>query len=111
MHELGLARAIAATIRTHGWENRTVRVHVSGGHSQPEEFDRALLAHISCEAPEFANGCVTVVHMPASLMCSVCATSYEALPGVACARCGGPPLPSLEPEQIELSVHEPEVAR
>lgn len=111
MHELGLARSIAATIRSHGWETSPVEIRVSGGHSQPAEFDAALLAHIACEAPEIAVERVSIVHLPMALMCSVCATSYSAPPEAACTRCGGPPLPSLQPEQIELSVEESETVR
>jgi len=111
MHELGLARTIAATILSNGWGDSPVEIRVRGGHSEPAEFDAALLAHLACEAPAIATGRVTIVHLPTALMCSVCTTSYSALPEAPCTRCGGPPLPSLEPEQIELSVEEPEAVR
>lgn len=104
MHELGLARAIAATIRSHGWERKPVQIRVTGGHGDLEEFEKSLLAHLSCEAPEIREGQVRVVHVPSVRICSACATTFEGIESSSCPVCGGPPLPSLEPEQVELEL-------
>lgn len=104
MHELGLARAIAATIRTHGWGQFPLAIRVSGGHGDLEEFEQSLLAHLYCEAPELRAGQVRVIHEPSPRMCSTCASTFDGVQSSACPVCGGPPLPSLDPEQVELEL-------
>jgi hypothetical protein len=104
MHELGLARAIAHSILSHGWEASSVTISVTGGHGDPEQFDQALLAHLQCEAPELQEGQVSVVHLPSIRICSACASTFEGIQTTACPVCGGAPLPSLEPEQVKLEL-------
>lgn len=111
MHELGLARAIAATIRSHGWEASPVAIRVSGGHGDLEEFEQSLLAHLQCEAPELREGQVRIVHVPSPRICSACASTFEGIETTACPVCGGPPLPSLDPEQVELELDTEEAGR
>lgn len=111
MHELGLARAIAATIRSNGWQERPVRVRVTGGHGGPEAFDQSLLAHLLCEAPELRDGQVRVVHVASPRICSACASTFAGLDSTDCPVCGGPPLPSLEPEHVELELDTGEASR
>ena len=111
MHELGLARAIAATIRSHGWVGSSVTVRVSGGHGGLEGFDQALLAHLQCEAPELREGQVRVVHIASTRICSTCASTFEGIETTLCPVCGGPPLPSLEPEEVELELDTEEAGR
>lgn len=108
MHESSLANAIAATIRSRGWEGRNIRIRVAGGHTDLDAFERSLITHLRISAPALDSCAFTVVHEPLFLTCSRCASTFRGLPSASCPMCGGPPLPTLEPEGIELEVDDGE---
>jgi rRNA maturation endonuclease Nob1 len=61
--------------------------------------------------PELREGQVRVIHVPSTRICSTCASTFEGIETTACPVCGGPPLPSLEPEEVELELDTEEAGR
>lgn len=104
MHELGLARTIAAAIRENGWQSSPTLVRVRSPHSDFDAFERSLLAHLRAEVPELSEGQVRVVEVPSPRVCSACASRFEGLLGAPCPGCGGPAMPSAADEQVDLEL-------
>jgi|GEM_PF-1268107 len=105
MHELGLARAIAGAIRENGWQRTPLEVRVTGSHAAPDDFDRALLAHLAADGDDIDPTLITVTHGARTLLCSRCAVPFGAAgDDDRCPSCGGAPLPAAEGETVEIIV-------
>ncbi len=102
MHEAGIARAIAETLRTEGWLGVPVRVLVTGGHDEPAAFDASLLLHLELAAPEVDLALVSVVHLPSGRWCPSCGHRFEAVGEVDCPVCGSATMGSQMDERIEI---------
>jgi Zn finger protein HypA/HybF involved in hydrogenase expression len=110
MHEAGLARAAAGTIRTQGLAGERLRLVVSGGHAEPADFDAAFRFHLSVVAPDLAGSIVEIVHLPAPRQCVGCGLEFTAVGEVPCPACGGPALPGAHHEELELERIDPGVS-
>jgi Zn finger protein HypA/HybF involved in hydrogenase expression len=103
MHEAGLATALAATIRERGLERAALRVVVTGAHHEPAVFDPAIRLHLSMIAPDMDPEMIEFVHRPVERPCLGCGNPFAAVgPDAPCPDCGGPGLPSPDPERVEL---------
>ncbi len=104
MHEAGLAAAIYRAIVARGGSVAGLRIFVSGGAHEPAEFEAALRLHLAALAPDLDLGSVEIVHRPVVRPCLGCGRRFEAVgPNADCPSCGGPGLPPLEAERIELA--------
>lgn len=103
MHEAGLAAAILRTIEARGRGTAGLRILVSGGGHDPADFEGALRLHLAALAPDLDVAGLEIVHRPTARPCLACGRSFEAVePDAVCPACGGPGLPPLEAERIEL---------
>lgn len=102
MHEAGIARSIAATLRDAGLQGRPFRVLVTGGHAVPADFDAALLANLEIVEPPVDSRLVEIVHLPTDLLCAGCGSSFRGPVDAVCPRCGGPGLAGRMDEVIEI---------
>ncbi|MEX1173311.1 MAG: hypothetical protein WEG56_11955 [Chloroflexota bacterium] len=103
MHEAGIAAALAAAIRERDVDVSAVRVVVTGAHHSPAVFDPAVRLHLSMIAPEIDVEAIDFVHRPVERPCIGCWTLFAAVgPDAPCPACGGPGLPSPDPERVEL---------
>jgi hypothetical protein len=111
MHEAGLARAVAATLRTAGLlrpEHPPIRLIVSGGAHGASGFDAALLLHLQVAAPELDLTRLDIVHAPVAHHCLDCGSTFtDSGPDPCCPTCGGPGLAPAEPEHVDLEWREP----
>ncbi len=105
MHEAGIARRIAETVRRERRSGERVVLHVRGGHHGPDAFESALRFHLTAEAPELALADVDIVHDPVPRLCVGCGREFPAArPDEPCPRCGGSSLPLLDHEQVEVEL-------
>jgi hypothetical protein len=102
VHEAGIARAIAETLRAEGLLDVPVRVLVTGGHDDPAAFDASLLFHFELAAPDVDLALVRIVHLPSDCWCPTCGHRFEAVGEVDCPACGGPTMGSRLDEHIEI---------
>jgi hypothetical protein len=103
MHEAGLAAAIWRAVEARGGSTAGLRIVVTSGAHEPGDFEAALRLHLAALAPDRDWSAVPVVHRPVARPCLTCGQTFEAVgPGAPCPRCGGPGLPPLEAERIEL---------
>lgn len=104
MHEAGLAAAIYQAIVARGRSVAGLRILVSGGAHEPADFEAALRLHLAALAPDLDVGSIEIVHRSVPRPCLACGRSFEAVdPDARCPSCGGPGLPPLEAERIELA--------
>jgi Zn finger protein HypA/HybF involved in hydrogenase expression len=112
MHEAGLAAAVAAALRREGvaaLAGARVRLLVSGGHSEPADFDESFRFHLATSAPEFANAELEIVHLPVDRLCVGCGGSFAAVAeDDPCPACGGAGLPLPVPERVEIELVRPD---
>ena len=101
MHEAAIARAIAATLRDRALLGRPVRVVVSGGHTDPADFDASLLGHLAGVRPPIDVALIEVVHRPEEVRCLACDGTFEGTHD-SCPACGGPGLPGRMDETITI---------
>lgn len=107
MHEAGLAAAVVDALRREGVEpgDAIVRILVSGGHTQAEDFDQAFRFHLTLEAPEYGGAHLEIVHVATDRACAACGGAFRAaLADDPCPACGGPSLPLAGGEQLEMEV-------
>ncbi|HEY6057987.1 MAG TPA: hypothetical protein VIV06_08140 [Candidatus Limnocylindrales bacterium] len=112
MHEARLAVAIADALRGAGVErgHARVRLLVSGGHAESEDFDGALRLHLDALAPDL-DADLEIVHVAIERMCITCGESFLAVSGDdPCPHCGGNALPLPVPERIDIEIARPDVA-
>jgi len=102
VHEAGIARAIAETLRTEGLVGVPVRVLVTGGHDEPADFDASLLLHLGLAAPGIDLSSIRVVHLPSERWCATCGNRFEAVGEADCAACGGATMASQLDERVEI---------
>ncbi len=111
MHEAGLAAAVAGALRRETLEGARVRLLVSGGHGDLDDFDGALRLHLAAAAPELDPAAWEIVHLPGDRLCAGCGTPFAAVAGDApCPACGAAGLPIPVPERIEIELVRPGVA-
>jgi len=109
MHEAGLARSIAAALEDAGRLEPGVRVrlHVSGGHDDPELFDESLRLHLGLIAPALGEQ-IEIVHEPVERLCSGCLEPFHAVTAdEPCPRCGSIAVPVPTPERVDVELLEP----
>jgi Zn finger protein HypA/HybF involved in hydrogenase expression len=105
MHEAGIARSIVAALRGRDLAGRRVVLHVRGGHHGPDEFESALRFHLQVEAPELDPGSFEMTHDAVARLCVACGREFaSARPTDPCPQCGGPSLPLLDHEQVEVEL-------
>ena len=105
MHEAGIARAVASELRQQGVPGDRVRLFVTGGHGQPEDFDAALRLHLSLALPEIDSAAIEIVHRPTSRLCPSCAVTFPGIrPLDPCPACGSPGLETPISEELELEI-------
>ncbi len=105
MHEAGIARAVADEIRQQGAQGDQVRLFVTGGHGQPEDFDAALRLHLSLALPGLDTAAIEVVHRPTSRLCPSCAVTFDGIrPLDPCPTCGSVGLETPISEEIDLEI-------
>ncbi len=105
MHEAGIARAVADVLRGRDLGGKRVRLHVKGGHHGEDEFDASLRMHLELEAPDVATVPLEFVHDPVPRLCASCGATFDApRENDPCPECGGPSLPLLEHEQVEVEL-------
>jgi hypothetical protein len=104
MHEAGIARAIAETLRAEGLLGVPVRILVTGGHDEPSAFDSSLLFHLELAAPDVDAALLSLVHLPSGRWCPSCAHRFEAVGEADCPACGGATMASQVDELIEIEV-------
>lgn len=103
MHEAGLAVAIADALREQRPVGARVRLLVTGGHAEPEDFDGALRLHLAAAAPGLDVAAIEIVHLPAGRLCVGCGREFAAASSeTPCPGCGGSALPVDGRERIEL---------
>lgn len=112
MHEAGLAVAVADALRREGVEavaGRRVRVVVSGGHTEPDDFDGSFRLHLAAAAPEFDAAAFEIVHLPVDRVCVGCGGGFASIVTEdPCPRCGGSGLPIPSPERVEIEILRPD---
>lgn len=102
MHEAGIARAIADTLRAEGLLGVPVRVLVTGGHDEPAAFDASLLFHLELAAPDVDLALLRIVHLPSGRWCPSCGERSEAAGEADCPACGSATMASQPDERIEI---------
>ena len=111
MHEAGLASAVADALRREGvatLDGPRVRLLVTGGHAEPDDFDAAFRLHLASVAPELAGADIEIVHLPRERLCASCGESFVAVTSAEpCPRCGGGGLPLPTPETVEIELERP----
>ncbi len=112
MHEHGVAIAVADEIRVRRLDPARVRVLVSGGHGDPDAFEAAFRAHLVAAGPSLGLDAVTIVRVPTTYLCAICAGTFlTPEPEPACPSCGGPGLSAAHAESVELEWDEPPPVR
>lgn len=105
MHEAGLARAVAATLRERGLDPADVRLLVRGGHHGAAEFDASLRTYLAAELPGAGADGVPIVHLPVEHLCLGCGSAFQAAEvDAACPSCGGASLSAVLDEQVEIEL-------
>jgi hypothetical protein len=108
MHESGLALAVADTLRTQDLDGALVRLLISGGHSEPADFDQSFRFHLSAAAPDLEHVPVEIVHLPSDRGCIGCGRTFAALTGdEPCPACGAAGLPLATAEHVEIELVRP----
>lgn len=108
MHESGLALAIADTLQTEHAAGAHVRVLVSGGHSDPDDFDASLRFHLALAAPGLDTDAIDIVHVSTDRLCAGCEQVFVASkPDARCPHCGASGLPIPTPERVEIELVRP----
>ena len=103
MHEAGIARVVADEIRDRALPGDHVRLLVTGGHGDPDDFDAALRFHLEVVLSGYDTGTIEIVHRPTQRMCSSCAVPFEGVRALdPCPTCGSPGMAVPGPEQIDL---------
>ncbi len=112
MHEAGLANAVADALRREGIRQAAdvrVRILVSGGHAEPEDFDGAFRMHLATAAPEFDTDAMEIVHVPIDRLCVGCGETFASVVAdEPCPRCGGAGLSIPTPERVEIELVRPD---
>lgn len=104
MHEAGLARAVARTIQERGLSVDDVRLLVRGGHHSADDFDAAMRAYLTDDLGPAAES-VEIVHVAFAHLCASCGGTFDAADlDVDCPACGGPAMPSMLDEQVEIEL-------
>lgn len=105
MHEAGIARAVAGAIRDQAAPDDLIRLFVTGGHGQPEDFDAALRLHLALALPDRDPAAFEIVHRPTSRLCPACAVTFDGIrPLDPCPTCGSPGLETPVSEEIDLEI-------
>lgn len=111
MHEAGLAVAVAGALRREGVgaaPGTRVRLLVSGGHAEPDDFDGSLRLHLAAAAPDFDAAAIEIVHLPIDRVCVGCGGTFVSVGAdEPCPRCGGSGLPVPAPERVEIEILRP----
>lgn len=112
MHEAGLAVAVAEALRREGVaaaSGTRVRLLVSGGHAEPDDFDGSFRFHLATAAPEFDAVAIEIVHLPIDRVCVGCGGTFASVGAdEPCPRCGGSGLPVPTPERVEIELLRPD---
>lgn len=112
MHEAGLANAVADALRRAGVEQAAgahVRILVSGGHAEADDFDGAFRMHLATAAPEFDVDSIEIIHLPIDRLCVGCGEPFASVAAAqACPRCGGSGLSVPTPECVEIELVRPD---
>jgi Zn finger protein HypA/HybF involved in hydrogenase expression len=111
MHEAGLATAVADALRREGVRQTAdvrVRILVSGGHAEPEDFDGAFRMHLATAAPEFDTAAMEIVHLPIERLCVGCGQTFASVADEPCPRCGGSGLSIPATERVEIELVRPD---
>lgn len=102
MHERGIALSVIEAVIRNGLEGQPLRIHVTGGETEPAAFADALLAHLESD-PRWTAPRTEVVRGESVARCSGCAREFTASGSTAsCPDCGSPALPGHGGEQIEI---------
>lgn len=108
MHEAGIVADIVAEIRSAGaahGDGCRIRLRVHGGAGEPDQFDAALLLHVAIAAPDLDPGRIDIVHEPTVRLCTGCGLPFMATdPHAGCPACGGPGLPTLVEEHVDVEL-------
>lgn len=109
MHEAGLAGAVADVLRGEEIDGARVRLRVSGGHADAEEFDGSFRLHLAAVAPDLDVAAVEIVHLPIDRLCIGCGSTFaSAVAEEPCPCCGGSGLPVPAPERVEIELVRPD---
>jgi len=112
MHEAGLAVAVADALRREGVgaaPGTRIRLLVSGGHAEPDDFDGSFRFHLATAAPEFDAAAIEIVHLPIDRACVGCGAMFTAVgPDDPCPGCGGSGLPVPTAERVEIELLRPD---
>jgi Zn finger protein HypA/HybF involved in hydrogenase expression len=105
MHEAGLARNVAKTLKSRGLTLAQVRLRVRGGHRDPAEFEADLRAHLIEAMPDQARAVpgLEIQRAPFGHLCPGCGNEFDS-PQIAasCPRCHAESLPELTDEEIDI---------
>jgi Zn finger protein HypA/HybF involved in hydrogenase expression len=108
MHESGLATAVAGALRAQALDGARVRLYVTGGHAEPDDFDVSFRFHLAAAAPDLDHVAVEIVHLPGDRGCIGCGRTFAATSGdEPCPTCGGAGLPMQAAERIEIALVRP----
>ena len=103
MHEAALAAAVAGALRTAERTGGRFRLTVAGAHGDRAAFDAALRQHLLAELGGAGGTPIEIVHEPQERLCAACAATFDSAdPDDSCPTCGGPALPTVNEERIEL---------
>lgn len=103
MHEAGLAVAIAEALREERLDGARVRLLVTGGQAEADDFDGALRLHLAAAASDLDVAAIEIVHLPSGRLCVGCGGEFAAASSeTPCPGCGGTALPVDGRERIEL---------
>jgi Zn finger protein HypA/HybF involved in hydrogenase expression len=111
VHEAGLASDIAAALRGRLPlpPGARVRLLVTSGHHEPEEFDAALRLHLRGQLPD-VEPLIDITHVPVERLCVACGGTWAAVRAdAACPGCGGDALPLPVPERVDVELVHPAV--
>ena len=110
MHEAGIAIAIAGALRKEPPDGSRVRLLVSGGHGEPDDFDESLRFHLAAAAPDLDLHDLEIVHLAVDRLCSRCGATFSASEPDAVCSCGGSSLPLPTPERVEIEMVRPDAS-
>ncbi|MGD0863263.1 MAG: hydrogenase/urease maturation nickel metallochaperone HypA [Candidatus Limnocylindrales bacterium] len=105
MHETGLARGVAKTLKSRGLSLAEVRLNVRGGHRDPADFETDLRVHLLEVMPDQAKAVpgLEIRRVPFGHLCPGCGTEFESAQIAApCPRCHAESLPGLTDEQVDV---------
>ncbi|MFN8215506.1 MAG: hydrogenase maturation nickel metallochaperone HypA [Solirubrobacterales bacterium] len=110
MHELSIARAVAAVAERHAGGRRVVRVELRVGHLRqvvPAALEWSW--QVVCEGTALDGAELAIAEVPARVRCRGCGTETEVAGfPLGCGGCGGRELDVVAGEELEVEALEVE---